>query len=111
MPSARYDHGMTAKIAVSLPDHLVEEARSHCGIGCLKMVAVEGHCNIGIKQQVGALLIWHPLLIEKDVGAQEPMLCRTPAGKGWGLHLFDHPRVATSQKDEPGHRVSCNNLR
>lgn len=24
----RYDHGMTAKIAVSLPDHLVAEARA-----------------------------------------------------------------------------------
>lgn len=27
-PPAQYDHGMTVKIAVSLPDHLVEEARA-----------------------------------------------------------------------------------
>lgn len=26
--AARYDRGMTAKIAVSLPDHLVDEARA-----------------------------------------------------------------------------------
>ena len=28
MPPVRYDRGMTVKIAVSLPDHLVEEARA-----------------------------------------------------------------------------------
>ena len=89
----------------------VEQPRAE-GEARLEVLAVRGDRAVGVEQPVGALLVGHPLVVERDHGAEQPQLLRQgarlrrrPLGLAARRAAHEHEPQSRASRRELRHRA------